>query len=70
MSRRGQAPKRLILPDSRFGDVSVQRFINKLMMRGKKGHAEQIMYDALQLCEERAKRPAMSSIGKAYRTCA
>ncbi len=59
MSRRGQAPKRPILPDSRFSDVSVQRFINKLMVRGKKGHAETIMYSALELCEQRAKRPAI-----------
>ncbi len=68
MSRRGQAPKRPILPDSRFGDITVQRFINKLMMRGKKGHAEQIMYDALQLCEERAKRPAIEVFEAAMRS--
>ena len=67
MSRRGQAPKRPILPDSRYSDVSVQRFINKLMMRGKKGHAEQIRYDALQLCEERAKRPAIEVFESAMR---
>ena len=68
MSRRGQAPKRPILPDSRYSDVTVQRFINKLMMRGKKGHAERIMYDALQLCEERAKRPAIEVFESAMRS--
>ncbi len=56
MSRRGQAPKRTVLPDSRFNDVTVQRFINKLMLNGKKGHAETILYSAMDLCEQRAKR--------------
>ena len=67
MSRRGQAPKRQILPDSRFNDVNVQRFINKLMMNGKKGHAEQIVYGALDLCEQRAKRPGMEVFEAAMR---
>jgi small subunit ribosomal protein S7 len=67
MSRRGQAPKRAVLPDSRFNDVTVQRFINKLMMRGKKGHAETIMYDAFKLVEDRAKRPALEVFEAAMR---
>src|SRR6266540_902309 len=67
MSRRGQAPKRPILPDSRFNDVTVQRFINKLMMRGKKGHDETIMSSALDLCEQRAKRPAIEVFEAAMR---
>ena len=36
MSRRGQAPKRVIVPDTRYQDVNVARFINKVMMQGKK----------------------------------
>jgi small subunit ribosomal protein S7 len=67
MSRRGQAPKRTILPDPRYSDVSLQRFINKLMMRGKKGHAESIMYAALDLVEQRAKRPALEVFEAAMR---
>ena len=68
MSRRGQAPKRHVLPDSRFNDVNVQRFINKVMMHGKKGHAEQIVYGAIELCEERAKRPGMEVFEAALRS--
>lgn len=56
MSRRGQAPKRQVLPDSRFNDVNVQRFINKLMTRGKKSTAEHIFYQALDICEQRMRR--------------
>src|ERR671924_1094106 len=56
MSRRGQAPKRAITPDSRFNDQNVQRFINKLMTRGKKSVAERVFYGALELCEQRMRR--------------
>jgi small subunit ribosomal protein S7 len=68
MSRRGQAPKRQVLPDSRYNDVNVQRFINKLMMNGKKGHAERIVYDAIDLCQERAKRAGMEVFEAALRS--
>jgi len=68
MSRRGQAPKRLVLPDSRFNDVTVARFINKLMMRGKKGTAETILYSALELCEQRTKRGGMEVFEAAMRS--
>ena len=67
MSRRGQAPKRPVLPDSRFSDVNVQRFINKLMLRGKKSHAEQILYGALDLCEQRTQRPGFEVFEAAMR---
>jgi small subunit ribosomal protein S7 len=56
MSRRGQAPKRPVPPDTRYNDQHVQRFINKLMVRGKKSLAERIFYGALDLCEQRMRR--------------
>ncbi len=67
MSRRGQAPKRLVTPDARFGDANVARFINKLMLNGKKGTAEGIVYGAIQLLEERARRPGMEVFETALR---
>ena len=56
MSRRGQAPKRPVPPDTRFNDPNVQRFISKLMVRGKKSLAERIFYGALDICEQRLRR--------------
>ena len=67
MSRRGQAPKRPTPPDSRFNDVNVQRFINKLMMRGKKSVAERIVYGALDICEQRTRRSGFEVFEQALR---
>ena len=67
MSRRGQAPKRLILPDSRFNDVNVARFINKVMTRGKRSLAEHIVYEAIDLCEQRVKRNGLEVFETALR---
>lgn len=47
MSRRHAAEKREILPDPKFGDITLSRFINKVMKEGKKSIAETIVYDAL-----------------------
>jgi small subunit ribosomal protein S7 len=47
MSRRRAAEKRIILPDPKFGDVILAKFMNCLMWAGKKATAERIVYDAL-----------------------
>ena len=49
MSRRRNIPKRVILPDPKFGDETVAKFINMVMLSGKKSVAEQIVYGALDL---------------------
>ncbi|CCG06635.1 30S ribosomal protein S7 [Pararhodospirillum photometricum] len=46
MSRRRAAEKREVLPDAKFGDVVVAKFINSVMLEGKKGVAEKIVYGA------------------------
>jgi len=48
MSRRTSAPRREILPDPKFGDVKLAKFINMLMRDGKKSVAERITYGALE----------------------
>lgn len=48
MSRRHAAEKREILPDPKFGDVTLSRFINRVMEEGKKSVAESIVYGALE----------------------
>ncbi len=56
MSRRSRPEKPEILPDARYNNTHVQSFINRLMKRGKKSVATTIVYDALDMIEERTKR--------------
>ena len=53
MSRRHSAEKRQILPDSKFGSLSLAKFINCLMIDGKKSTAERIVYGALARLEDK-----------------
>ena len=53
MSRRHRADKREILPDAKFGDVVLSRFMNALMYDGKKSAAEGIVYNALDVLKRR-----------------
>ncbi|MEM7683647.1 MAG: 30S ribosomal protein S7, partial [Pseudomonadota bacterium] len=56
MSRRHQAEKREVLPDPKFGDRVLSKFMNNLMYNGKKSVAERIVYGAMGRVEERMKR--------------
>jgi len=55
MSRKGQAPKRVILPDPKFGSERLAKFINIIMLDGKKSVAEKIMYGAIDELGQRSK---------------
>ena len=54
MSRRRKADKRVILPDPKFADLVLSKFINCIMTRGKKSVAERIVYDALAILDKKA----------------
>src|ERR1700744_1529511 len=56
MSRRRRPEKREILPDPKFGDIVLSKFMNSVMLDGKKSVAEGILYSALETIETRAKR--------------
>ncbi|MFC6198778.1 30S ribosomal protein S7 [Ponticaulis profundi] len=56
MSRRHRAEKREVLPDPKFGDIVLSKFMNQIMVDGKKSTAERIVYGALDIVEARAKR--------------
>jgi small subunit ribosomal protein S7 len=56
MSRRRQAERREILPDAKFGDRVVTKFMNNLMHDGKKSVAESIVYGALTRVEQRMRK--------------
>ena len=59
MSRRHAAEKRDILPDAKYGDQVVTKFMNCLMLDGKKSAAERIVYGAFELMESKAKSDAL-----------
>jgi small subunit ribosomal protein S7 len=67
MARRGRAAKRDISPDGKHHSKSLQMFINKVMIDGKKSIAEGLVYDALQRMEEQAGRPAIDIFDQALR---
>ncbi|MGB0884246.1 MAG: 30S ribosomal protein S7 [Flavobacteriales bacterium] len=52
--RKGRAKKRVLLPDPKFNDTLVTRFVNNLMLHGKKSTAFRIFYDALAVVEEKS----------------
>lgn len=67
MSRRGRAPRRSVTPDPKFGSEIAGRFINKLMIHGKKSKAQRIFYDALDIAEERIGQPGLEVFEQAVR---
>ena len=56
MPRKGPIPKREILPDPKYGNLKLAKFVNNLMERGKKSTAEKIIYSALDEISNKAKR--------------
>ena len=54
MPRRREVPKREILPDPKFGNVEVAKFVNVLMTRGKKSTAERIVYGAFNIIKSKS----------------
>ena len=60
MSRRQRAVKRETPADPQFGSTTVTKFINNLMVDGKKSLSERIFYDAMKIIEEKTGQPAMN----------
>ena len=65
MARRREAEKRKILPDPKFNDLLVARFINSLLKQGKKSIAEGIFYGALDNVGEKTNEDPMKVFKKA-----
>jgi small subunit ribosomal protein S7 len=65
MPRRREVPKRIVLPDPKFNDKLLAKFINSLMLDGKRSTAERIVYAALDLVNERAGEDALPVFKKA-----
>ena len=56
MPRRGNVPKREVLPDPMYKSVLVTKLVNSIMLDGKKGVAQKVVYDAFALIEEKTGR--------------
>lgn len=67
MPRRNRPEKRVIPPDSRYNNELVARFINAVMLNGKKSVAEKIVYGAMEVLESRTKKPALEALEQAVR---
>lgn len=66
MSRKGQAPKRLVLPDPVYGSKMITKLINQIMYDGKKGVAQKIVYDALETVAQKTGRNALEVFNQAF----
>jgi small subunit ribosomal protein S7 len=65
MPRRREIPKREVLPDPKFNDRTVTKFINGIMRDGKKQTAEQIFYGACDIIEKKAKQEPLKVFAQA-----
>ena len=65
MPRRREVPKRDILPDPKFGNVEVSKFINTIMLSGKKSVAERIVYGAFDIITNKAGKDPIEVFGLA-----
>jgi len=62
--RKSKPKKRILLPDPKFNDVLVTRFVNNLMLRGKKNLAYNIFYDAIDIVSEKTKEDGLEVFKK------
>ncbi len=63
--RKSKPKKRILLPDPRFNDTLVTRFVNNLMLEGKKNLAFNIFYDAIDIVSEKTKEDGLEIFKKA-----
>ena len=59
MPRRGNVPKREIIPDPVYNSVLVTKLINSIMLDGKKGVAQKVVYDAFDIIADKSGKPAL-----------
>ena len=57
--RRRSAVKRIVMPDAKFGSILVAKFVNYIMLHGKKAVVEKEIYNAFAMLEDKLKRPAL-----------
>jgi small subunit ribosomal protein S7 len=67
--RKGKAKKRYLLPDPRYGDPMITRFVNNIMLDGKKSTAYDIVYTAMDIVENRTKESGVEVYRRALSNC-
>jgi len=65
--RGKQAPKRILLPDHKYGNVLITKLINYVMLDGKKTTAERVVYEALEIAAKKSKKDAMDVFDEALK---
>jgi len=65
MPRRREIPKRVVLPDPKFGSEDVAKFMNVVMVDGKKSVAERIVYGALEQIQKKANKDPLEVFNQA-----
>ncbi len=70
MSRRHKAEKREVIPDAKFGDIILAKFMNSIMYDGKKSVAESIVYGAFEVIEQKLKSDPLPVFKQALETVA
>ncbi|KNZ42248.1 30S ribosomal protein S7 [Acetobacterium bakii] len=65
MPRKGPVPKRDVLPDPIYGDIVVTKLVNNIMLDGKKGIAQKIVYDAFEKVNEKTGKDALEAFQEA-----
>ncbi|MDD4510161.1 MAG: 30S ribosomal protein S7 [Oscillospiraceae bacterium] len=65
MPRRGNVPKREVLPDPLYNSVMVTRLVNSIMVDGKKGVAQKVVYGAFELIQEKAGKDPLEAFNAA-----
>jgi small subunit ribosomal protein S7 len=68
--RRRRAPERKVLPDPKFQNLLVSKFVNIMMLKGKKSISEQIFYEAMDLIDKKLKKDPMEVFKKAMENVA
>ena len=67
MPRKGEIERRKVGPDSKYKSTHVQRFINRLMQKGKKSTAQRIVYDALDIVKQKTNQEPLEIFKKAVK---
>ncbi len=69
MPRRREVPKRLVMPDPKYGDQMVTKFMNIIMQHGKKSTAEGIVYGAFDVVQDRTREDPLKIFHRALENC-
>ncbi len=69
MPRRREVPKRIVLPDPLYGSVDVSKFVNVLMLDGKKAVAERMLYGAFEQIKTKANKDPLEVFSQALNNC-